>query len=1033
MGGGVVCLLTCLCVTFLVAACNGGVSGGKPGATSAGSDLGQNLVGEACRSVVQTDAAIDPDAPPPLNIVCGKGNGLAGVVHTAYLPLAVPASGPNRREAIERTSAQTPAALGIAARMSCRPGHWLPPPAESAKNAETKGVDEVLVAPCTLNEGGWPQIVVTAALGKTLYQAEGLPSLMPVVLAAIGVSSGRKLDVGEAATSIAALETVLNSKLPSFGTGDLAEYNELMRAARVYNAGRNSAEAENSYRRALEIQTRVFGASSPGAGEALVALALEVSNQGRFEESANLFRRAEPIIERSPNAMDRARLAAYEALDAANQGHYRDALRYAHEASALRRTKVEAAQPGIDGIGGAEPTAVSRGELAHSLSIEAAMALRLDEMATAQASAEEALQIISDTPDLPPWWRANALSMMGQINARRGRFAAAERNYLDALAFHQRLFGDSAPTALSNLALGRLYADEELYLQAIRAYRAAFAILEKDRAARSEFSFDQLAPFLKAASALAERSVEERAGLEAEMLRTVQLAGAGVSDQTIARASARLAAADPTVADLVRKLQTAQRRQDSARIDLANETAKPDEERGSIREAALVQEVVTASASAEQLQEELAKAFPAYSKLANPGPAELDELRAQLQPGEGIISFTFGREQAYAILITGDRFVARKLDLTEAALATAVGELRRAFVPRLGTVPEFDLRDSYALYRQLLGPFDAALSGVNHLIVVPGGALASLPLGILVTSNPSAGHERDYAHAPWLIRRVALSQVPSMRAFISLRAAGPGRARPAHPFLGFGNPTFVGTQQADGKPSALVALAQQCRDNGPMPAEMLRALAPLPETAGEVNTVARLLGADGQSVFLGRDATETRLRELPLDQYDVLYFATHGLLPGELRCQAEPGLALSPPATTATSKDADGLLDATEIASLSLNADLVVLSACNTASGGGRFGGEALSGLAEAFFYAGARALLASHWEVPSTATVRLMTGLFERAGPGLARGTAESLRQSQLALLDQPATAHPFFWAAFTVIGDGGHSTAARGVAAAQ
>src|SRR5205085_4761399 len=143
---------------------------------------------------------------------------------------------------------------------------------------------------------------------------------------------------------------------------------------------------------------------------------------------------------------------------------------------------------------------------------------------------------------------------------------------------------------------------------------------------------------------------------------------------------------------LVRQLQSAQRRQDSARIDLANETAKPDDERGSIREAALVQDVVTASASAEQLQEALQKAFPAYSKLANPGPAELDELRAQLQPDEAVVSFTFGREQAYGVLITSDRFMVRKLDLNEAALVAAVGELRRAFVPRLGTVAEFDLR-----------------------------------------------------------------------------------------------------------------------------------------------------------------------------------------------------------------------------------------------------------------------------------------------------------------------------------------------------
>src|SRR5262249_48216565 len=102
-------------------------------------------------------------------------------------------------------------------------------------------------------------------------------------------------------------------------------------------------------------------------------------------------------------------------------------------------------------------------------------------------------------------------------------------------------------------------------------------------------------------------------------------------------------------------------------------------------------------------------------------------------------------------------------------------------------------------------------------------------------------------------------------------------------------------------------------------------------------------------------------------------------------------------------------------------AELVVLSACNTAAGGGRFGGEALSGLAEAFFYAGARTLVASHWQVPSLATVRLMTGLFDHAGPQLSGGIAESLRQAQLALASDPATAHPYYWAAFTVIGDGG------------
>jgi len=174
---------------------------------------------------------------------------------------------------------------------------------------------------------------------------------------------------------------------------------------------------------------------------------------------------------------------------------------------------------------------------------------------------------------------------------------------------------------------------------------------------------------------------------------------------------------------------------------------------------------------------------------------------------------------------------------------------------------------------------------------------------------------------------------------------------------------------------------------------------------------------------IGAAASEANLRRQALGEYNVLYFATHGLLPGELRCETEPGLALSPPPGASTTTADDGLLDASEVASLSFNAELVVLSACNTAAGGGRFGGEALSGLAEAFFYAGARTLIASHWQVPSLATERLMTGLFDRAGPRLAGGIAESLRQAQLAIASDAATAHPYYWAAFTVIGDGGRA----------
>jgi len=141
-------------------------------------------------------------------------------------------------------------------------------------------------------------------------------------------------------------------------------------------------------------------------------------------------------------------------------------------------------------------------------------------------------------------------------------------------------------------------------------------------------------------------------------------------------------------------------------------------------------------------------------------------------------------------------------------------------------------------------------------------------------------------------------------------------------------------------------------------------------------------------------------------------------VPGELKCKSEPALALTPPAT-ATAAD-DGLLDASEVAQLKLDADWVLLSACNTASPDGKLGGESLSGLARAFFYAGARSVLASHWAVASRATVALTTGAFEALARDPALGRAEALRRSALKLAGEKDTGHPFFWAPFVLVGDG-------------
>ena len=240
-----------------------------------------------------------------------------------------------------------------------------------------------------------------------------------------------------------------------------------------------------------------------------------------------------------------------------------------------------------------------------------------------------------------------------------------------------------------------------------------------------------------------------------------------------------------------------------------------------------------------------------------------------------------------------------------------------------------------------------------------------------------------------------------------------GKSSASLPLLGIGNPSFGGAG-AKGGPS----LAQHCRSDGPLPAGLLAQLAPLPDTEVELRAVAKVLNASGDDILLGNGATETALRAKSLEQYRVLYFATHGLLPAELRCQSEPGLALASPHGAATTKAGDGLLEASEIAALRLDADLVVLSACNTASAGGGFGGEALSSLADVFFHAGARSVLASHWPVPSISTTRLMTLVFEGNAKAGDEGFDIALQRAQLALLADERTAHPVHWAGFSLIG---------------
>ena len=938
--------------------------------------LGNNLAGETCRM----DAA--PSLVKNANIVCGDA--VAGTVRMAAAP-QLPA------DAATRLNALMDGARALRGQDA----------EQAACGAPQEIAPGMALSICTITGNGWPHIVLAAATANSLYEADGMPSLLPVLTASLARLAG-----GDGTAAAQAGEKILAAKLSPDAmrarASDAADYKNDVEAGRLAGGSEDYAAAENAYRHALDIETKLFGPDAAPVGETLAELALQVSNQGRFDEADALFHRAEPILESAAETSLRARLSSYLALHAANQRHFDDALKLAHQATtALRAAVAEAGDNETD-------VAAAQGELSHSLRLEAEMALRLGDVTAARASAEEALWIVFQQPGLPLWWRADTLALMGEVNEASGRVVPAEHNFKDAADLDKKLFGDAAPTASAELQLGAFYASEQIYQPALEAYREAFRIFAANKVARSRVVADQLLPYFDAANAQAKTPA-----LENEMFEAAQLAGGGVADQTIARMAARQAAGTPALAAAVRAVQDAERARDTARIELAAENSKADQDRDAKRVQSLQAEFTAASGKYDTLAAKLSQSFPAYGKLAAPGPAALADVQRNLAPDAALVMYVVGVKGSYALLVKRDALIARKIAAASEDLSGDVADLRKAFAPTLGRLAPFSLKSSYALYEKLIAPFEADLSGTQMLSVVPSPELANLPFALLVSAAPAANE--NYGDAAWLIRRMAVSNVPSPRAYLALAAAEAARTQAPDPILAFGAPDFMGNGGA-----ALQSLATACLDGGPVAAGTLLSLPPLPDTAGEVNAVARALGAGADSVLLGAQANEAALHARKLSDYNVIYFATHGLLPGELHCQSEPAIALSPPAH-ATSTDTDGLLTADEVANLDLNADLVVLSACNTAAGGnGKSGGAALEGLADAFFDAGARAVIASHWQVPSASTVSLMTDMFARYGAHRGQGLAEALRQAQLALIAKPATSHPFNWAAFTLIGDG-------------
>lgn len=856
---------------------------------------------------------------------------------------------------------------------------------------------------CVRIDGGWRVLVVGAVLGRRGYGLETFPTNLPLLELAVEVLEGkRSIDqpgTPPVSAAIRRAETMVGASGKLIGVQDVGARAALYRLGQLQNWSAHYPDSEATFRRLLELEERLLGKDDAGSGLTICWIALNVGHQRRFEEADQIFARAKPLVERSLSAEPRVRYWGYRSLVETRRGDHARAIAYAEEAVRVGQ--------------GAGPESTRMAYSLLVLSLAQRPAGRLDE---AEQSVERALVILNKPGSFPEfrlWWAGEAYEQLGAVLADKKQYATARKAYEQGLERRRRLLGDSVRVADSHLSLGRLGRVEGNLRASLAAYRQAAAIQTGDRPTRERTRPDGVGGYLATLVDLAQAAPAERAALSAEAFVAAQIPRGSETARAITNMAARLAAADPAVRAAARQFQEATHERDRIRQALAFETVAETEKREAAREEALRRDLRAAEQRMASLEMRLQAELPRYAQLTAERPVPVGELAPLMRPGETLALFLPTSGATYVVLVRDGQAHVHRAALSLAELTRLVRAIRASLEVADGRLKPFDTAAATRLHDVLLGPLADRLRGATHLIAVPAGPLLSLPLGLLVTGAPAAG--ADPIGTPWLARDVAVSVIPSVSSLRSLRQ-GAGRSAGMRPFIGFGDPAFAG---APGAARGLATLAELCRQGEPVDTALVRELPRLRDTGRELEQIAAALGADRTSVITGVGASEQAVRTTGLADYRVLAFATHGLLPGELKCKSEPALALTPP--VAPSATDDGLLDASEVAQLKLDADWVLLSACNTAGPDGRLGGESLSGLARAFFYAGARSVLASHWAVDSRATVALTTGAFEALARDGTLGRAEALRRAALKLAADRATAHPFFWAPFVLVGDGG------------
>lgn len=909
----------------------------------------------------------------------------------------------------------------------------------AARPGTVAGLGTVEQIECKMKDADVAYRVYQLRRGNSFYSVEGLAgydSALQLALRSLIADQPVKGEISIATTGVGD-----PASFARIQAGTLDPTKALAEAYRRNNAG--------SYAEAAEFFAAISNNenSSLSRVEGLANEALQKSNLGRFAEADSLFAKAAELIGNDPIVA--RRLRNYRAIHDLNQADPKAALEELDKPLPRMVVQQQAGGPA-------------------SLEIDAATAKRLN------SGAKLGQQLGTESDELLPAEKAEildgqALQLRGTSLRLTGDLAGASEALRNADAKLQAVRGGKVGSIVWMRAqiLGDLAAiaeEQKNQAEADRQFRQGVALLEASypgsaallnakarlagflarsgQLATAESMFSEIVHSQSDASSLPPSFAQvlrpyvdlmlkkpNTPATDAEIFAATQLMIRPGLAQTQAVLARELTGGTDEASRLFRQSVTLTRQVERARVELARleDQAKPsavDMNRARALRAALN------VAQKEQLATQSAlSSFPRYRAVSS-DVISLADMQKTLKSGEGYYRMTIVGDHIYGMLITPTTARPVKLNVNSKQLGEQVDALRDTISKVENgqrTTYAFDVALSHQIYGELFAPFDADLAGVKHLIFEPDGPMLRLPINLLVadqasvdsyTKRAAAGGDAafDFRGISWLGRDRDISTAVSPRSFAQLRNTPPSAGHKE--YLGLGE-NAVPSSTAGG---AVPATADRdCL----LPSSSWTH----PISARELMVASSILqpqSPNGVEVDTKEAFTDTGLAARnDLDEYRIIHFATHGVVTSRApKCPPQPALL-----TSFGGQGSDGLLSFKEIFDLRLDADLVVLSACDTAgkasvaatqqAGLGTGGDVALDGLVRAFVGAGARLVIASHWPVPDdfNATQRLMTGLFSVA-PGTPTVTA--LRLSQRQLMDDPNTSHPFYWSAFAVVGDG-------------